>query len=367
MQNMILIDLETQDFSVDSGIYEVAALVVENWVIKDKFYLGIVDDETEIHSGYGYGYRDISRNQSCIEKFKIFIEQYNYPLVAHNGSFDRKFLVYYGWISEDYPFFDSIRAIKYTNSKLFSYSMEHLIDFLDTGKSQTHTAMSDIEILYDILNFFRPDRWIPIGLSGSHGKNLTAIKQDFEVIQNLFAGRNIVFTGKGPYTRNELMELAKKCGADITSDNITKKTNLLVVGEDAGSKLKKAQDLGIEIISIDDFYYIVEGVTLDEKQQVKIDKLISKECAILSDKLKGQSITLFPMKIGVANKAATIVEQHGGTPLFALRKKETNLLVYQPYAEDLITVQKAKQLGISTMTLGKFNKYLLELEKYNEE
>lgn len=369
MQNMILIDLETQDFFVEAGIYEVAALVIEDWIIKDKFYLGIIEDEAEIHEGYGFGYKNISTNQSCIEKFKDFIKKYNYPLVAHNGSFDRKFLVHYGWISEDYPFFDSIRAIKYANSKLFSYSMEHIKDFIDIDKPQTHTAMSDVEMLFDILNFFKPDRWIPIGEQprGTHSKNLTAIKQDFDVIHNLFAGRNIVFTGKGPYTRNELMELAKKCGADITSNNITKKTNLLVVGEDAGSKLQKAQDLGIEIISMDDFYHMVEGITLDEKQQAIINNLISKEPVILSDKLKGQSITLYPMKDGVANKAATMVEQHGGTPLFRLRKKETALLIYQPYAEDLKTVQQATQLGIKTMTLGKFNKYLLEIEKNNEE
>ena len=30
MENMILVDIETGDFDVDSGIYEVAALVIEN-------------------------------------------------------------------------------------------------------------------------------------------------------------------------------------------------------------------------------------------------------------------------------------------------------------------------------------------------
>lgn len=371
MMNMILIDLETQNFDVESGIYEVAALVIEDWVVKDRLYLGIVENEAEVNCGFGYGYQDISINESCIKDFKNFIEKYNYPLVAHNGSFDRKFLIHYDWITEEYTFYDSIRAIKYINSKLFSYSMDHIKDFLDIDKPHSHKAMDDVETLYEILKFFKPDRWVPIGTRNSrsyvsgNSKNLTAIKQDFEVIKNLFVGKNIVFTGKGPYTRNELMELAKKCGADITSNSITKKTNLLVVGEDAGSKLKKAQELGIEIMSMDDFYNMIDGIKLDEKQKIRLEDMINKDVIRLSDKLNGQVITLFPMKMGVANKVAKIVEQHGGTPLFTFRKKETSLLVYQSYAEDLITVQNARKLGIQVMTLGKFNKFLIELEKNN--
>ena len=40
MNNMILIDLETQDFDVRSGIYEVACLAVEDYRVVDQLYLG---------------------------------------------------------------------------------------------------------------------------------------------------------------------------------------------------------------------------------------------------------------------------------------------------------------------------------------
>ena len=40
LDKMLLIDLETQSFSVESGIYEVACLVVENFEVIDKLYLG---------------------------------------------------------------------------------------------------------------------------------------------------------------------------------------------------------------------------------------------------------------------------------------------------------------------------------------
>lgn len=366
MDKLILIDLETQSFMVESGIYEVAALVVENWEVVDKFYLGVVEDESQIHRGYGYGYTDISSDTESISKFREFLEKYKYPLVAHNGSFDRKFLVYYDWIEEDYPFYDSIRAIKYSNSKLFSYSLEHLKDFVGLKQQQTHTAMEDIELTLDILKYFKPKRWIPIGVATNNkGKSnsLTALKEDFNVIADLFLGKNIVFTGKGPYTRNQLIELAKKCGADITSNNITKKTNLLVVGEEAGSKLEKAKKLGIEIISMDDFYHMIDGVELDDKQKAQISSFDSNEGEILSDKLSGEKITAFPMTISMSNKVATLVEKHGGKALPGFRQKETTLLVYQPYAEDLATVEKARNLNIKTMTLGAFNRYLLDLLK----
>lgn len=67
------------------------------------------------------------------------------------------------------------------------------------------------------------------------------------------------------------------------------------------------------------------------------------------------------MKESLAIKVAKEVEKHGGKPLYRLRAKETTLLVYQPYAEDLVTIQKAKIKGIKTMTLGEFNRYLLDI------
>lgn len=73
-------------------------------------------------------------------------------------------------------------------------------------------------------------------------------------------GRNIVFTGRGPYTRNKLMEFARKAGGKITSNTITKETNLLVVGEAPGNKLLIAQKNGIEIMSMNEFMNIVENI-----------------------------------------------------------------------------------------------------------
>src|SRR4051812_384710 len=106
MENMILVDIETRDFDVDSGIYEVAALVIENGKVVLSEHIAEVEDENSIHLGMGAGYAQIAYDESKKERFRTIIETYNYPVVAHNVSFDRKLLVHYGWLEEDYECYD---------------------------------------------------------------------------------------------------------------------------------------------------------------------------------------------------------------------------------------------------------------------
>lgn len=72
-------------------------------------------------------------------------------------------------------------------------------------------------------------------------------KVQVEVGENPFAGKTIVLTGKlSQLTRNEAKAKIEELGG-IVSGSVSKKTDLVIVGEDAGSKLEKAQSLGIEI------------------------------------------------------------------------------------------------------------------------
>ena len=65
------------------------------------------------------------------------------------------------------------------------------------------------------------------------------------------AGLTFVLTGTLPtMTRDEASELIKKNGGKVSS-SVSKKTSFVVAGEEAGSKLKKAQDLGVKIIDED--------------------------------------------------------------------------------------------------------------------
>ena len=66
---------------------------------------------------------------------------------------------------------------------------------------------------------------------------------------NRFEGQTFVLTGAlEKYTRDEAAEIIEKFGGK-TSSSVSKKTTYLLAGEDAGSKLKKAQELGVKIIT----------------------------------------------------------------------------------------------------------------------
>ena len=66
------------------------------------------------------------------------------------------------------------------------------------------------------------------------------------------SGKVFVLTGKlGKFTRDEAATALTERGG-IIKNSVTKATNYLVVGEKPGSKLTKAQELGVTILSEDD-------------------------------------------------------------------------------------------------------------------
>ena len=68
-----------------------------------------------------------------------------------------------------------------------------------------------------------------------------------------FNGKTFVLTGSlSKYTRNAAAALIKERGGKVT-DSVSKKTDFVVAGEDPGSKLEKAQALGITILSEEEF------------------------------------------------------------------------------------------------------------------
>ena len=79
----------------------------------------------------------------------------------------------------------------------------------------------------------------------------------FENIDERFAGKSFVFTGAlTRFTRDEASEIVEARGGKAIK-SVSKKTDYLVAGEKAGSKLKKAQDLGITIMTEDEFAEMV--------------------------------------------------------------------------------------------------------------
>ena len=74
-----------------------------------------------------------------------------------------------------------------------------------------------------------------------------------EVFEKEFAGKTFVLTGTLQiYTREEAQEKIESLGGK-TADSVSKKTSVVIVGENPGSKYTKAQELGIEIWTEEDF------------------------------------------------------------------------------------------------------------------
>ncbi len=74
----------------------------------------------------------------------------------------------------------------------------------------------------------------------------------------IFAGKTIVATGKlQNYTRDEIQVKITSLGAKAAS-SVSKKTDYLIAGEKAGSKLTKAQQLGVRILTEQEFEEMLE-------------------------------------------------------------------------------------------------------------
>lgn len=80
-----------------------------------------------------------------------------------------------------------------------------------------------------------------------------------EVVASALAGATVVFTGKlERLTREEAKAQAERLGAKVAG-SVSKNTAYVVAGPDAGSKLKKAQELGVKVLSEDEWFEMIRA------------------------------------------------------------------------------------------------------------
>ena len=97
-------------------------------------------------------------------------------------------------------------------------------------------------------NFFTDEKNIEIlDRLKEYGVNMQA--EETETVESVLTGKTVVVTGTLPTLgRKEASELIEKYGGKA-SGSVSKKTDYVLAGENAGSKLTKAQELGIPVIS----------------------------------------------------------------------------------------------------------------------
>lgn len=103
-----------------------------------------------------------------------------------------------------------------------------------------------------IYEFFKQEQTIDlINKLKVSGVNMESLEEENN--DQRFAGMTFVLTGAlGDFTRDQASDIIEKFGGK-TSSSVSKKTTYVLAGEDAGSKLTKAQNLGVTIISEDEF------------------------------------------------------------------------------------------------------------------
>ena len=126
--------------------------------------------------------------------------------------------------------------------KLIVATYEELRMIEDVGEITANT----------IYEFFRQDQTIDL-INKLKQANVN-MKAEIQKNENgKFAGKTFVLTGSlEHYSREKASEIIEKMGGK-TSSSVSKKTDYVLAGKDAGSKLKKAQELGITIISEEEF------------------------------------------------------------------------------------------------------------------
>lgn len=83
--------------------------------------------------------------------------------------------------------------------------------------------------------------------------------EEKEIIESAFENKTVVVTGTmQKYSRKQIKEKLEMLGAKVAG-SVSKKTDYVIAGEEAGSKLTKAQELGVKVITEDEFEQMIGG------------------------------------------------------------------------------------------------------------
>lgn len=161
-----------------------------------------------------------------------------------------------------------IRHVGAKAAKLLAEEFETMEQLQQAEKEQIIRIEGIGEIIADsiVAYFALPEVTDLINELREAGINLSYLGKKKEAVaetSSYFNGKTVVLTGKlTQFTRQEAKERIENLGGNVTG-SVSKKTDLVVAGEEAGSKLTKANELGIEVWNEHQLVETLEG----EEQQ----------------------------------------------------------------------------------------------------
>lgn len=137
-----------------------------------------------------------------------------------------------------------------TLDKLMNAKISELCEINDIGEIM---AKAIVDYFANTANVDEIERLKEVGVNIEEN-------EEIDVIDNFFKGKKVVLTGGlSSMSRPDAIELLTRFGAENTS-SVSKNTDLVIVGTDAGSKLDKAKALNIKTINEEEFLKIIENI-----------------------------------------------------------------------------------------------------------
>jgi len=162
-----------------------------------------------------------------------------------------------------------IRHVGETNARLFARAygtLEHFVEEMEKAADRDSDAWRELmaidgvgEVLGEAVVDFFAEKHNRDALKALQNAGVTAVPLPAQETSSPIAGKTVVFTGSlERMTRSEAKARAEQMGAKVAG-SVSAKTDLVVAGPGAGSKLAKAAELGIEVITEDEWMEMAGG------------------------------------------------------------------------------------------------------------
>ncbi|MFL0194207.1 NAD-dependent DNA ligase LigA [Clostridium sp. WILCCON 0269] len=152
-----------------------------------------------------------------------------------------------------------IRNVGKQSAKVLAANFSNIEDIANASYDEL-IGLKDFgdTIVKDIINFFKGEKFSSIISRLKEVGVNTVSKTSYNKKDNRFQGKTFVITGTLPtLKRSEASEFIQNYGGKVSS-SVSKKTAYVLTGQEAGSKLDKAQSLGINIIDEEEFMNMIK-------------------------------------------------------------------------------------------------------------